>query len=187
MERSIDRCVGIISDLLDFARVKDLQRETTAVDAWLGEFLAELELPDGVALRLNLACGAHITFDRERLERAVANLIANAVQAMTDPQWIGPGGKQREIAVSTGVNGPLVEVTVADSGPGIGAEILPKIFDPLFTTRNFGVGLGLPLVRQIMQQHRGSVAFERSAGGGAAFILRLPLDLNEDVPQGKAA
>jgi len=187
MERSIDRCVGIISDLLDFARVKDLQRETTAIDAWLGEFLAELELPDGIALRLNLACGARFTFDRERLERAVANLVANAVQALTDPQWIGSGGKPREIAISTGINGPLVEITVADTGPGIGAEILPKIFDPLFTTRNFGVGLGLPLVRQIMQQHRGSIAVERGADGGATFILRLPLELDDDVQQGKAA
>jgi len=187
MERSIDRCVGIISDLLDFARVKDLARETTAIDTWLSEFLAEQELPAGVTLRPQLGCGARLSFDRERLERAVANLIANAVQAMTDPQWIRPDGRPSEIAVSTRINGPFVEVAVADSGPGIAAEVLPKIFDPLFTTRNFGVGLGLPLVRQIMQQHRGSVAVEKTAGGGAAFILRLPLELVEDLPQEKAA
>lgn len=187
MERSIDRCVGIINDLLDFARVKDLARETTAIDAWLSEFLAEQGLPAGVSLRTQLACGARASFDRERLERAVANLIANAAQAMTDPQWNRPSERPNEITVSTAVNGPFVEITVADSGPGIAAEILPKIFDPLFTTKNFGIGLGLPLVRQIMQQHRGSVAVEKSAGGGAAFILRLPLELAEDAPQEKAA
>lgn len=187
MERSIDRCVGIIGDLLDFARVKDLAREATAIDAWLAEFLVEREMHPGVTLRLQLTCGARISFDRERLERAVANLIANAAQAMTDPQWTRPEGRPNEITVSTGINGPFVEITVADSGPGIAAEILPKIFDPLFTTKNFGVGLGLPLVRQIMLQHRGSVAVEKSAGGGSAFILRLPLELAEDIPQEKAA
>jgi signal transduction histidine kinase len=187
MERSIDRCVGIINDLLDFARVNDLARETTAIDAWLSEFLAEQQLPAGVSLRMQLACGARASFDRERLERAVANLIANAAQAMTDPQWTRPAGRPNEITVGTAINGPFAEITVADSGPGIAADILPKIFDPLFTTKNFGIGLGLPLVRQIMQQHRGSVAVENNAGGGAAFILRLPLELAEGVPQEKAA
>jgi signal transduction histidine kinase len=158
MERSIDRCVGIIGDLLDFARVKDLMRETTNVDAWLGEFLAEQELPHGILLRPQLACGARLSFDRERLERAVGNLIANAVQALNDPQWQRPEDLAAEVVVRTGIAGRLVEIAVSDTGPGIPDDVLPRIFDPLFTTRNFGVGLGLPLVRQIAQQHRGSVA-----------------------------
>jgi signal transduction histidine kinase len=187
MERSIDRCVGIISDLLDFARMKELSREATVVDAWLGEFLAEQELPSGITLRPQLASGARISFDRERMERAVANLIANAAQALTDPQWDKPESKPLEITVTTRISGPFVEIAVADTGPGIGNDVLPKIFDPLFTTKNFGVGLGLPLVRQILQQHRGSVAFEAGTAGGAAFVLRLPLELAEGVAPGKAA
>ena len=187
MERSIDRCVGIIGDLLDFARVKDLLRETTNVDAWLGEILAEQELPHGILLRPQLACGARLNFDRKRLERAVANLIANAVQALNDPQWQRPADIAAEIVVRTGNAGRLVEISVSDSGPGIPEDVLPRIFDPLFTTRNFGVGLGLPLVRQILQQHRGSVAVERNPAGGATFVLRLPLDWSDDLPHEKAA
>jgi signal transduction histidine kinase len=187
MERSIDRCVGIIGDLLDFARIKDLAREPTVVDAWLGEFLAEQELPSGVTLRLQLSSGARISFDRERMERAIANLVVNAAQALTDPQWVRPEDKPMEIVVTTRINGPFVEIRVADSGPGIGMDVLPKIFDALFTTKNFGVGLGLPLVRQILRQHRGSVAVEASSSGGAAFILRLPMQLAEDIASGKAA
>jgi signal transduction histidine kinase len=187
MERSIDRCVGIISDLMDFARVKDLMREPTNVDAWLGEFLAEQELPHGIRLRPQLACGACLSLDRERLERAVGNLIANAVQAMSDPQWQRPADFAAEIVVRSGIAGRFVEISVADTGPGIPDEVLPRIFDPLFTTRNFGVGLGLPLVRQILQQHRGSVAVERDPGCGATFILHLPLESSDERTQEKAA
>ena len=187
MERSIDRCVGIIGDLLDFARVKDLMRETTNVDAWLGEFLAEQELPHGILLRPQLACGARLSFDRERLERAVGNLIANAVQALNDPQWQRPEHLAAEVVVRTGIAGRLVEIAVSDTGPGIPDDVLPRIFDPLFTTRNFGVGLGLPLVRQILQQHRGSVAVEPNPAGGTTFVLRLPIDSSDDLPHEKAA
>ncbi len=187
MERSIDRCVGIIGDLLDFARVKDLMRETTNVDAWLGEFLAEQELPHGILLRPQLACGARLSVDRERLERAVGNLIANAVQALNDPQWRRPEDFAAEVVVRTGIAGGLVEIAVSDTGPGIPDDVLPRIFDPLFTTRNFGVGLGLPLVRQILQQHRGSVAVERNLSGGTTFILRLPIDSSDNLPHEKAA
>lgn len=187
MERSIDRCVGIIGDLLDFARVKDLTRETTNVDAWLGEFLAEQELPHGILLRPQLACGARLSFDRERLERAVGNLIANAVQALNDPQWQRPAGLAPEIVVRTDVTGHHVEIAVSDTGPGIPDDVLPQIFDPLFTTRNFGVGLGLPLVRQILLQHRGSVAVEPNPSGGATFVLRLPIESSDDLSRERAA
>ena len=187
MERSIDRCVGIIGDLLDFARVKDLMREATNVDAWLGEFLAEQELPQGILLRSQLASGARLTFDRERLERAVGNLIANAVQALNDPHWQRPEDLPAEIVVRTGMAGGHVEIAVSDTGPGIPDDVLPRIFDPLFTTRNFGVGLGLALVRQILQQHRGSVAVERNPAGGTTFVLRLPLASSDDLPHERAA
>lgn len=187
MERSIDRCVGIIGDLLDFARVKDLMRETTNVDAWLGEFLAEQEMPHGILLRPQLACGARLSLDRERLERAVGNLIANAVQALNDPQWQRPEHPAAEVAVRTGIAGHHVEIAVSDTGPGIPDDVLPRIFDPLFTTRNFGVGLGLPLVRHILQQHRGSVAVERNPAGGTTFVLRLPIETTGDLTQEQAA
>jgi signal transduction histidine kinase len=187
MERSIDRCVGIIGDLLDFARVRDLMREPTDVDAWLGDFLAEQELPHGILLRSQLASGARLACDRERLERAVGNLIANAIQALNDPQWQRPPDAAAEIVVRTGMASHYLEISVSDTGPGIPADVLPRIFDPLFTTRNFGVGLGLALVKQILQQHRGSVTVERNGAAGAAFLLRLPVDSSDELPREKAA
>lgn len=71
--------------------------------------------------------------------------------------------------------------------PGIPADVLPRIFDPLFTTGNFGVGLGLALVRQIVQQHRRSVTVERNGAPGATFMLRLPVDSSDELPREKAA
>jgi signal transduction histidine kinase len=186
MERSIDRCVDIIGDLLDFARVRDLAREDVAVDRWLADLLADYKLPQGVKLRSQLDCDAHISVDRDRMERAIANLLDNAVQALTDPNWRRPDDATAEIVVSSRMAGPLVEIVIADSGPGIDAAVQPRIFDPLFTTKNFGVGLGLPLVRQILLQHGGTVEVV-GTDTGATAVVRLPTRLSESMPQEKAA
>jgi signal transduction histidine kinase len=159
-----------------------------AILAGFGALLLMIGLaPHGISLRPQLACGARLNLDRERLERAVGNLIANAVQALNDPQWRRPAHLTAEIIVRTGMAGRHVEIAVSDTGPRIPDDVLPRIFDPLFTTRNFGVGLGLPLVRQILQQHRGSVAVEPNPAGGATFVLRLPIDSSDDLPHEKAA
>jgi signal transduction histidine kinase len=67
-----------------------------------------------------------------------------------------------------------LKITLCDNGPGIPADVLPRIFEPLFTTKNFGVGLGLPTVRQIIELHGGTIAADSRAGEGAAFTIWLP-------------
>ena len=70
-----------------------------------------------------------------------------------------------------------LELAVADDGPGIPPEVRERIFEPLFSTRPFGVGLGLPLVRRIVEQHGGELVVESSPGAGARFTIRLPVAL----------
>ena len=100
-------------------------------------------------------------------------LLDNAVEALTDGSWHPAASRERRIAVRTESIGAQVRLTIADNGPGIPPEVLPRIFEPLFTTKSFGVGLGLPLVRQIIEQHGGTVSAEAPPEGGARFVILL--------------
>jgi len=109
--------------------------------------------------------------DASRLKQALVNLVLNAVQA-------SPPGKTVTVTTRTAeeANGRiLVEVAVRDEGPGIPAEDRERVFDPFVTTKENGTGLGLPVTRQIVADHGGSIAVESERGAGAVFVVRLPL------------
>ena len=173
IERGISRCDRIIGDLLDYTRLRELRRMSLVADTWLSEVLDEQKIPEGVSLFRDLSApGIHLDFDPERLRRVIVNLIENAAQALTDAP---ADGRERQIIVSTRTFGEEFEFAIADSGPGITAEILPKVFEPLFSTKNFGTGLGLPTVKQIVEQHGGSVWIASEPGLGTRVAVRLPL------------
>jgi signal transduction histidine kinase len=169
-ERSILRCNKIINNLLDYTVSRTHRPHRTAVDQWLATILAEQSVPDWVEVEPRFdAAGAMISADGGRLGRAVANLIENAVQAVEG----AAEGKPRRIIIATQA-GEDVEIAVTDTGPGIPPEVLPQIFEPLFSTRSFGAGLGLAIVSQIVAQHGGTIAAESAAGEGTTVRLRLP-------------
>jgi signal transduction histidine kinase len=102
----------------------------------------------------------------EPLRRAFANLLRNAAEAM--------GGTGRiDVAIApVGVGG--CAVTITDHGPGVPAELKPRLFEPYFTTKADGTGLGLALVRQTVEAHGGSVSVGDTPGGGATFTIAFP-------------
>jgi signal transduction histidine kinase len=112
--------------------------------------------------------------DTDRLRRAVINVYENACHALAQASEAG-GKRTCRITVETRVRRNRYEIIVSDSGDGIPQETLPKIFEPLFSTKNFGVGLGLPTVKQIMEQHSGGVEAGNGRRQGARFVLWLPL------------
>jgi signal transduction histidine kinase len=173
MDRNIDRCAEILGDLQDFASGAAVTREPIALDGWLNQVLDEHAVGGVVTVRRELHSGAMALIDQQRLRRAIVNLIDNAAEALTDPAWKMPTGGERRITIATELAGEQVMLSIADSGPGIAPEVLPRIFEPLFTTKSFGVGLGLPLVRQIIEQHGGTVEVETPAEGGTRFVIRL--------------
>ncbi len=173
-ERGVQRCDTIVAEMLDFVRHKELNRETAAFDLWAAETLDEHLLPPGVAVDRDLRAGVDVPFDRERMRRILVNLLDNAAQALTAPGWVPPDGRERRITVRTEVAGPHLKITLLDNGPGIAADVLPRIFEPLFTTKNFGVGLGLSMVHQIVELHGGTIDAESRPGEGAAFTIWLP-------------
>lgn len=184
IDRGIVRCDRIIDELLDFTRSTEIDREAVTIDDWLGAVLSELSIPGGVKLETDLRLGnLAAMIDSGRMRRAVINIVENACQAIA-----GQAGWEAEVSkgivtVSTGkVNGDI-EIRVADDGPGIPVDIREKIFEPLFSTKNFGVGLGLPTVRQVLKQHGGSVVLESEPGVGTLFRLAFPLEEPEEGPQ----
>ena len=179
IERSIGRCDSIVTDLLDYARSRQLQCTPLVLDQWLGDALDEQKVPGHVSLSRDLgAPGVIAAFDPERMRRVVVNLVDNAVQSF--PEGAGDGGKL-EISVATRRNGESIEITVSDTGPGIAPEILPRIFEPLYSTKTFGTGLGLPTVKQIVEQHGGAVELSSELGVGTRALVRLPLPASQEI------
>lgn len=175
IERNILRCDAIIGDLLDYSRTRKLAYMTVPLDAQLEEMVKEHSLPQGVTLRLDLASGARVEVDLERFRRVLINLLDNACQAMVEEADGGPKTGDRTITLRSRSAAERVEVSISDTGPGMPAAVLAKAFEPLFSTRSFGVGLGLPMVRQIIEQHGGGVKIANMDGGGTEVSLWLPL------------
>src|SRR5262245_40550697 len=174
INRNVDRCERIIGDLLGFTTTKELLREPTSIDEWLGETLAAQVLPPGVVCYQDLRCGGEVMIDRAGLRQVVVNLVDNAAQALTHPAWNPPVGHERRITIRTEAAGAFVRISVIDTGPGIDEATSARIFEPLFTTKSFGVGLGLPTARQLVEQHGGTLNAESEAGDGATFLILLP-------------
>jgi len=179
MQRNIWRCVRIIEDLLEFSRDKDVQARAVEFDRWIALQLDELELPEGVSLQTDLQSIAMVKMDSEKFRQAFVNLVQNAHQAIaqrdSDKPPIG------ELKIRTSANGEMAEVSVSDDGCGIRPENHARIFRPLFSTKAFGVGLGLPLVKRIVEGHGGDIEVISEWGKGTLVKVRLPMAQTKDA------
>ncbi|MDH4246312.1 MAG: PAS domain-containing protein [Deltaproteobacteria bacterium] len=170
IQRNVQRCDHIITDLLDFSRTRPSHPEPTLVDPWLKDLIEEQSIPTWLKLVLRLkAPGLQLDLDRDHLRRVVINLFENAVQALaqhreTHPDW------PCILEVQTAREHSQFKMRFVDSGPGIPPAVLARMFEPLFSTKNFGVGLGLPIVRQIMHQEGGDVDITSGPDGTTAQV-----------------
>lgn len=169
-----NRLNQIVTEFLDFARPQRASLEPILIEDVLERNLSVLQ-PEltrlGIALEREYNQGGVVVrADSDLLYRAFLNIFNNAIQVMDD------GGILR---VSTGVErhdgSRMGVVTVEDTGPGFEPEILDKIQDPFFTTREKGTGLGLSIVGNIVNSHEGKLVFERGENGGAIVKMILPL------------
>jgi signal transduction histidine kinase len=180
IDNGVVRCDNIISQLLDFARTRAAQRKLLDFDTWLAKIVEEeaAKLPEVVTIDCTLGLDGLVTaIDPERMSRSLINLISNASEALVgkgdelsnDASFV-PNIKIRSCRTARGV-----EIIVADNGPGISAENLLKIKEPLFTTKSFGTGLGLPAVEKILEQHEGGLDVTSKLGEGACFTAWFPI------------
>ena len=178
IERNVVRCDHIIEELLDFTRLQEKNFEPVKFDSWLSELVDEQSVPEAMTVTTNLNSQRIVYIDKESFRRAVINIIQNGIQAMTK---VKPGKGSEELSqksmrltVESRVYQDTVEVTITDSGEGIPQANLGKIYEPLYSTKSFGVGLGLPIVKGIMEQHLGGIDIDSQVGIGTKVTLWLP-------------
>lgn len=169
MRTQLARLDDLVQDYLSLVRVAQAEQTPqhlgAALHAWAAEW-QQLAMPRGVALQLeNLEALGRVTFHPSTLRRAILNLVQNALEAM--PQ----SGTLTLVGQSTATH---VQLQVRDTGSGIPVEQLPKIFEPLYTTKSGGTGLGLYIVQEIVTAHGGTVTVESTEGHGTTFTVTLP-------------
>ena len=174
-ERSISRCVRIIEELNSYARAKGLEISEGSIDNWLKEIIVEQTLPAEIDLKTDLSSAVKASFDSEKLRQVVVNIIANAIDALQDES---SNGKLLQVSTHT-LNGEY-EIRVCDNGIGMSNETKEKIFEPLYSTKGFGVGLGMVIVKNIVEQHQGKIIIESEEEKGTKVILRFPVMLSAE-------
>jgi signal transduction histidine kinase len=134
-------------------------------------FVATLAEARQIALRYaSAATDLHIRGDPVQLQQVVLNLIINVMDAISEALV-----RKREISVTTSRSGAYAEIRVRDTGLGIAADDLKNVFNPFFTTKPQGMGIGLAIARTIIEAHHGQIAAESPPSGGALFTIKLPI------------
>jgi len=155
----------IVTKLLDMIRDRPPVRGRVTISDLVASAAASLEWPPGVTLvESGLEGLPPVIGDQAQLRQVLVNLLENAIHASS------PKG---EVRVIGSVEGPNVLLAIEDTGPGVDAAVLHHLFEPLVTTKAKGIGLGLALVRRILENHGGSIAYQPGKNGGARFSARL--------------
>ena len=167
--RESERLNQIIKDFLEYARPAPLTLETVSVATTLEEVLVLFEhraRPGSLKIVREFSALLHWRVDPQQFKQVVWNLCLNAVQAMPD------GGELRLGAAAA--SGQMLAVWVSDTGAGIAPDDLPHVFEPFFSTKAEGTGLGLALVHRIVQEHGGEIDVRSTPGFGTTFTIMLP-------------
>lgn len=169
--RQIDRLNRTVQDVLLFSRPRAMELEPTHAHQLIDRVVRLLEKDRehaGTKLIRDYAADVdYVRADPRHLEHVLLNVLLNACQATDD---------RGRVTVSTSRNGSTVEIAVEDDGPGIPPEDAERIFQPFYTTKSKGSGLGLALVRRIVEAHGGVVDVSSRPGEGARFVLTLPAE-----------
>ena len=165
IEEEIAQANGIISEVLGFARSRDMILTVIDLNSYLHDLLLSFPMPAGVHLKEDLDCeSARLKIDAEEIKQALRNMISNACEAMPN------GGT---LTVGSRVGRKAVCIYVADEGPGVSEELKDKIFSPFFTTKARGTGLGLAVVRKAVSRHKGKLFIHNGPEKGAVFEMYL--------------
>jgi signal transduction histidine kinase len=174
IKRDDQRASDIIARIRRMLRKGDFEVRDIDLNAAIGEamkLLAEEAAVRGVTLKSELDSGLPpVSADRIEIKQVIVNLVLNAIEAMRDQ----PEAQRQLVIRSRRANPKEAEVSVADSGAGIPAELLPRVFDAFVTSKATGMGLGLAISRTIVEKHRGQIRAENPPSGGATLHFTLP-------------
>jgi two-component system sensor histidine kinase HydH len=184
MIEEVERLDRVVQELLDFARPVEAVRKPVDPNSLVAESLALVSEDAGfrdVTIVRRLADGLpDVYVDQFQMRQVLLNLMLNAMEAMS-----GGGSLTVESALeSDGGERPQVCVSVSDTGPGMAEEELEKLFEPFYTTKQEGTGLGLTIVSRLVEQNGGRVSVRSTQGEGTTFSLRLPTSPGGDASAG---
>ena len=168
ISREIKRLDHVVKTFLNFNRPLELKMDTMNLAA-MAEEVATLVTPDakskGISVQTDIDPGVWISGDRDLIQQAVLNVVVNAMEAMKE------GGNLR---IATAFADGESIIAIADTGPGIPAEVQDKIFNLYFSTKANGSGIGLAMTFRVVQMHSGTIDFVSETGKGTSFRMRFP-------------
>ena len=166
IESEITNADKIITDLLDFSKIKSVDREAFNINMLCQQTLSRFSAPKGVKTSIDLPASLPMAYaDFRQMTQVVGNLVLNAYQAMPD------GGS---LEISAKKDGSYIALAVRDSGTGIPKKQMEKLFDPLFTTKPRGIGLGLTVCKMLAEANGGKITVSSKEGKGSEFTILIP-------------
>lgn len=164
IQRAVDRIAYQIDDVLNFVKPRKISLRNASLNSILNTVVGRLKIPQTVEIQLPQE-DIEVAVDVTNIEIVFVNLITNSMQAMNN---VG------KIKIESARTDDEIVIKVSDNGPGIPKENLSLIFEPLFTTKQTGTGLGLVSCKTIIEQHGGTISVDSGKEGGAVFIVTLP-------------
>ncbi len=165
----------IVSDLQDFSKNIKVVYEETDLEQVVVDVVGTLDVPENVEVSISLDEGlSSLQADSNLLKRVFTNLLTNGIQAMPE------GGS---LAVAGTVSDDVATVVISDTGIGVSEENIGKLFQPLFTTKAKGTGLGLAVCKRIVEAHGGEISFASEEGVGTSFTIKIPMRPEEDLTE----
>lgn len=166
LETEIQNAERIVKNLLDFIRIRPPERKGVVMEPIILEILDTYKVPKGIDASFQFQAGKRWAFvDPNQMKEIFLNLIHNAIQAM-------PRGG--DLIIRTGKQGNFITIDVIDSGPGIPGEDLEKVFEPLYTTKARGIGMGLSVTKGLVEANGGTISVKSEINKGSTFTVSLP-------------
>ncbi|HEY1812132.1 MAG TPA: ATP-binding protein [Kofleriaceae bacterium] len=184
VQRGAQRTKAIVSALHNYSRTDDESVVDFDIDRSIDDSLELLRyvIRQNVTVEKKYANPGRVRGHAGQINQVFMNLLTNAAQALA-------GREGATITIETRGDAQSVEVKIADNGPGIPTEVLPRIWDPFFTTKDVGegTGLGLSIVHELVERHGGSIECETKVGDGTTFTVKLPRTMEVTEPRKRPA
>ncbi|MFH1309285.1 MAG: ATP-binding protein [Candidatus Omnitrophota bacterium] len=167
LQEEVTACDKIIFDILGLTKIKPPVLERTDINKLLKDVIKKMKIPKNINIKTDFNRSIpEIMIDKSQVKLVIINILSNAVDAI--------GSASGEIIVGTSKKKKGVSVTFKDSGPGVSEKDINKIFDPLFSAKSKGIGLGLTICKNIVENHKGRIVVKNNENKGALFVVDFP-------------
>jgi signal transduction histidine kinase len=173
LDRAVYRMSHQLEDVMDYVRLPRLEKKNYSLSMALQDAIERIDVPANVTIHPPLN-DCMIFCDPEKMEIVFVNLLVNAIQALERKEGT------IKITITEDSKESLATITISDTGVGIPQELVEKIFEPLFTTKQVGTGLGLSSCKSIVEQHGGTITASSTLGKGATFTIKVPIKSDWD-------